>query len=101
MITKEDKLVTPAQNILKGITRKNILDNAGFLGIKIEERDINIEELKTAKAAFICSTTKAILPVTQIDDIVYDDISKDLIQSLNNRLAILIANYSKKIAEAV
>jgi D-alanine transaminase/branched-chain amino acid aminotransferase len=101
MITKEDKLVTPAQNILKGITRKNILDNAGFLGIKIEERDINIEELKTAKAAFICSTTKAILPVTQIDDIVYDDNSKDLIQSLNNRLAILIANYSKKIAEAV
>ncbi len=95
IITKEDKLVTPAQNILKGITRKKILENAGSLGLTVEERDIKIEELKTAKSAFICSTTKAILPVMQIDDIVFDESDKKIIQSLNKELEFLIADSSK------
>jgi D-alanine transaminase/branched-chain amino acid aminotransferase len=101
IITKEDKLVTPAQNILKGITRKKILENAGFLGLTVEERDIKIEELKTAKSAFICSTTKAVLPVMQIDDIVFDESGKEIIQSLNKNLEFLIADYPKQIAETV
>jgi D-alanine transaminase/branched-chain amino acid aminotransferase len=98
IVTKEDKLVTPAQNILKGITRKKILENAGSFGLAVEERDIKIAELKTAKTAFICSTTKAILPVMQIDDIVFDKSDKEIIQSLNKNLEFLIADYPKQIA---
>jgi len=37
---------------------------------RTEERDMTLEELKTAKEAFITSTTKHILPVLQIDDII-------------------------------
>lgn len=101
IITKEDRLVTPAQNILKGITRKKILHHAKTWRLKVEERDINIGELKTAKSAFICSTTKAILPVTQIDNIVFDESGKEIIQFLNKELKLLVADYSKQITETV
>ena len=35
--------------------------------IRTEERDVTLDELRTAKEAFITSTTKHILPVSHID----------------------------------
>jgi branched-subunit amino acid aminotransferase/4-amino-4-deoxychorismate lyase len=57
--------------MLKGITRKNIIEVCKSNGIPVEERIISIEELKTAKEAFITSSTKRIIPVHQIDDFTY------------------------------
>ncbi len=65
---KDKTLITPATHMLKGITRKNIISIALANDIKIEERAITIEELKTAQEAFISSSTKRIIPVSQIDD---------------------------------
>jgi branched-chain amino acid aminotransferase len=67
MVTSDDVLVTPAENILAGITRKKLLELARN-SFKVEERPINLDELKEAKEAFITSTTKQILPVMQIDE---------------------------------
>ena len=72
MVTNENKLITPANNMLKGITRKNILQVAEDHGIEFELRDIPLSELKTAKEVFISSSTKRILPVRQIDDQIYN-----------------------------
>ena len=36
--------------------------------IPIEERDIQLEELFTAKELFLTSSTKRILPVVKVDD---------------------------------
>jgi D-alanine transaminase/branched-chain amino acid aminotransferase len=69
LVTKGDVLVTPATNVLAGITRKKILDLTNK-GLIVEERPIHLNEIKEAKAAFITSTTKQILPVAQIDDVV-------------------------------
>lgn len=66
LVTADDILVTPAQNILKGITRMKILEVAPAF-VRVEERDVAIEELRSAKEAFITSTTKHILPISQID----------------------------------
>lgn len=38
---------------------------------EIEERELSIEEIKTAREAFITSTTKTILPVNQIDEHIF------------------------------
>jgi branched-chain amino acid aminotransferase len=65
-IVKDGKLATPKSNILLGITRKNILK----LAPDTEIRDITWEELLQADEVFMSSTTKKILPVTQIDDTV-------------------------------
>lgn len=63
-------LVTPKENILYGITRKVVLELAKNI-FKIEERAITIEELKQADEIFLTSTTKKILPVTNIDEQIF------------------------------
>jgi branched-chain amino acid aminotransferase len=68
LVTTDDTLVTPVRNMLKGITRKKILELAGTK-LKTEERDISLEELPTAKEVFITSTGKHIVPVSHIDGI--------------------------------
>jgi D-alanine transaminase len=55
------------QRILGGITRIGVLKVAREAGIKILETAFTKEELLSAKEAFITSTTKHILPVTNID----------------------------------
>ncbi|HVF82109.1 MAG TPA: aminotransferase class IV [Flavisolibacter sp.] len=69
MVTSDNALVTPAANILAGVTRKRLLEIADKC-IRVEERPIHINEIKAAKEAFITSTTKQILSVAQIDEII-------------------------------
>lgn len=64
IVTKHDEVITPAKNILKGITRKKILD---FPAFKMNEGIIKPADLLDIKEAFISSTTKNILPVLMID----------------------------------
>lgn len=63
-IVKNGIVITPDKDILLGITRKNILK----LIDKVEIRPLTLEETFEADEAFITSTTKVLLPVTQIDD---------------------------------
>ncbi len=70
IVTQDETIVTPANNALKGITRKYVIEIAKQ-HFAVEERDVLLEELKTAKEAFITSTTKQILPVAQVDDVVF------------------------------
>lgn len=67
LFTNDDKLITPSTNILKGITRTKLLQLAKDF-VTVEERPVTMADIQTAKEAFICSTTKAVLPVVQIDD---------------------------------
>jgi D-alanine transaminase/branched-chain amino acid aminotransferase len=67
IITTDNKLVTPAHKILKGITRKNILLLAAET-MPVEERDISVDELMNASEVFLTSTSKKIMPVLKIDN---------------------------------
>jgi branched-chain amino acid aminotransferase len=64
---KKNTLVTSKNNILIGITRDFVIKLAKDK-FKIEERDILVEELKTAREAFITATNKEIVPVVKIDN---------------------------------
>ena len=66
IVTEDDKLITPHQNILEGITRKKVLEIAQGK-YEIEERKVMLSEALTAKEAFITCTTKDILPIQTID----------------------------------
>src|SRR5207253_3053662 len=72
IVTKDRKVVTPAENVLHGITRMKVLEIAGEK-YKAEEREISVDELKSAAEVFLTSTTKRLLPVLKIDDIVVGD----------------------------
>jgi branched-chain amino acid aminotransferase len=62
-----DKLITPKEDILHGITRKTILELAEG-NFEVEERKIVIEELAQATEMFVTGTTKKILPVRAVND---------------------------------
>lgn len=81
IVTKDDRIVTPSENMLKGITRKKVIELARKDFI-VEERPVQLTELKTAREAFITSTTKQILPVAAIDKKVFAErkISSELLQ---------------------
>lgn len=65
-VTKENKLITPAQNILHGVTRKFVLQQAATF-MDVEERNILIEELYDATEIFLTSTTRRVMPVLRLD----------------------------------
>ena len=67
IVTSENTVVTPSQNILSGVIRMKTLECAAPR-YRTEERDITLEEIRAAKEAFITSTTRHIIPVLQIDD---------------------------------
>ncbi len=67
-LVKEGKLITPAESVLKGITRKVVLELGDKSGLQIEERIVHEEELKNADEVFITSSFKDIVPIVRIDD---------------------------------
>ena len=72
MIDDAGTLCTPDANILHGVTRKHIIKVAETF-MPVEIRPITLEEIKSAKEAFLSSSSKAVLPVTQIDETMIGD----------------------------
>jgi branched-chain amino acid aminotransferase len=89
MVTGNNKIITPSEKILKGVTRKKVLELAKQ-DFEVEERSITLDELKSASEVFITSSTKQILPVRQIDDVVYPK-ENQVAGILYGRLNTLIA----------
>ena len=71
-IFRGDTLVTPRQGILIGVTR-NVVLNLARDRFPVEERPILLDELSLVDEAFITSSSKEILPVVQIDDLIIGD----------------------------
>lgn len=67
-IVKDNKVITPAENILKGITRKAVLELAAEIGLEREERRVGEDELRETDEVFITSSFKDIAPIVKIDD---------------------------------
>lgn len=61
-----DALVTPAKDVLYGITRQVVLELAEPR-FKIEQRELPLAELHAADEAFITGSAKEIMPVRAID----------------------------------
>ena len=72
IVNQQNHLVTAADGVLKGINRKHVISMAKER-FTVVERDLYLEELKTTKEAFITGTTKKVMPVSQIDDLVIGD----------------------------
>jgi D-alanine transaminase len=54
-------------NILRGITRKTLIDLAGEAGIEVSLRPFTVDEVKAAKEAFMTAASTLVMPVTSID----------------------------------
>lgn len=69
IVTQKGEIVTrPADNdILNGITRRNILSLAQEADIPVIERPFNVEEVIGAAEAFLSSSSRFCFPVTEIN----------------------------------
>jgi branched-chain amino acid aminotransferase len=61
-----DRLVTPREGILLGITREVVLEAARG-SFKVEEKPVSPEGWERAEEIFLCGTTKEIMPVVRVD----------------------------------
>lgn len=72
IVDENDTIITSPTDVLPGITRKHLLTIAEK-HLKLEVRPLKVEELQTAKEAFISSSTKGAIGIVQIDDIIIHD----------------------------
>ncbi len=66
-VIKDGIIATPDKNILKGITRKNILKMVED-HLQVQIRPVTLKEVYEADEVFITSTIKEIMPIVKIDD---------------------------------
>ena len=69
-VDKEGTLLTPkSDSILPSITRRSLITVArDILGMKVEERRINKNELEGFVECGLCGTAAVISPIGQVDD---------------------------------
>ena len=69
-VTKDDEIVTPkSDTILPSVTRRSLLYVAEhYLGLKVTERPIRLEELNDFKECGVCGTAAVIAPVGSVND---------------------------------
>lgn len=69
-MVKDSKILTPSLEcgLLAGVTRKLILKRARAEGLPVEEGFFKPEDLLAADEAFITSTTRDVVPVSDIDE---------------------------------
>ncbi len=67
---KNNTYITPkSASILPSITNKSLMQLAEDMGMKVERRQIPVEELATFEEAGACGTAAVISPVLRIDDL--------------------------------
>jgi Branched-chain amino acid aminotransferase/4-amino-4-deoxychorismate lyase len=66
IVTKDNVIITPEKNALKGVTRKKILSLASQ-GYQIKEAPVTLDDINNTKEAFLTSSTKRIQSVVKID----------------------------------
>lgn len=67
---KDNTYVTPkSTSILPSITNKSLIQLAKDMGLKVERRPVDVEELDSFEEAGACGTAAVISPISQIDDL--------------------------------
>lgn len=67
IVKKDGTIVTPAENVLLGVTRMQVLDIASK-HYSSETAAVTLADIRNAREAFLTSTTKRIVPIVQVDD---------------------------------
>jgi branched-chain amino acid aminotransferase len=74
-LVRHGKLITPdkTSDLLEGINRLTIIEQAKKLSIEVEERAVDLTELYIADEIFICGTSAFVAPIIEVDARKIDD----------------------------
>ena len=90
---------TPSRNILKGVTRKHVLELARQT-FEVTEEEVMLEQTLAAREVFMTSSTKGVMPVTRIDGKAIGSGSPgEVTQTLHTALAAHVEVYINARAE--
>jgi len=67
IVTERGVVAPPTSTNLRGITRDTILQLAGELGIRTDERPFALFDLWSAREAFMCGTMAEVVPIASVD----------------------------------
>jgi branched-chain amino acid aminotransferase len=86
IVKTDNTVVTPAEDVLRGITRQKVLELARPQYPTVEGV-VTLADISQAREAFLTSTTKRIMPVVQVNDTPVGDgrpgeVTKALLQGL-------------------
>ena len=96
-VVRSRRLMTARDGILKGITRQVVMEVAAP-EFEVVECPIHYRDLAHMEEAFLTSTTKEVLPVIQIDDMVLGDGRPG---PVTQRVAELFKTYAQSVAHSV
>jgi len=94
-MVKGNTLITPPINsgILPGITRAKILEIAPAVGLKVEEKLVNLDFLKSCDEIFLTSSLIEVMPIVKVDDTLINN------GSIGQYAVILRKKYREMIVE--
>jgi branched-chain amino acid aminotransferase len=74
-LVRKGKLITPdkTSDLLEGINRRTIIEQAKELGIEVEERTVDLTELYIADELFASGTSAFVAPIIEVDDRIIAD----------------------------
>jgi len=68
-VRQGDRLLTPRQGMLDGMTRRTVLELCADLGIAVEQTEVSLDALRGAQEVFLTTTAGGVLPVSRVDDV--------------------------------
>lgn len=93
-IIKNERIITPVDGALFGVTRKHILNFAKKYFV-VEERDVSLQEYFEADEVFTTGSTKRIVAITQTDNHVF---SEGKVGKITKKLQELFLEYEKNFS---
>ncbi|HXQ34564.1 MAG TPA: aminotransferase class IV, partial [Anaerolineales bacterium] len=64
-----EDLLTAQSDVLFGVTRKTVIHLARGRGLDVKYRSLKLDQLSDVNEAFITSSSRGVVPVIQIDDV--------------------------------
>lgn len=89
-------LTAPDWSVLKGITRKYVIEACKNAGYEVVERFVKFDEIKEAKGAFLSGTSVNVLPIKSIDNMVLNSSANPIVDSVRHEYEKLLGEYIKK-----
>lgn len=94
---KNGRLGTARKNILLGVTRRTVLRVGRGIGLEIEYRPLQREQVPLLNEAFLTSSSRGIVPIVQIDDVtVGEGRPGEVTNRLRNRYEAYIESHAEK-----
>lgn len=101
IVDSDNRILTRAPDnlILTGITRNRIIELLKNAGMEVEERDIKLEEMMTAKEVFLTSTSYIVRPVFKINDQIICEKNKQPAFQIAHSVRKLYQNFCSSLSE--